>query len=98
MKEMREQQLCDQRRQIEEKHWCAKLEIETIKQKTEGQSTKHTEVALAVQIVTEEEYIELFRTGSDDETFDGDWVGECRGDTRDTECRRKQHKRLIGQR
>ena len=44
MKEVREQQLCDQRRQIEEKHWLEKLEMETIKQKIEGQSTKDTEV------------------------------------------------------
>ena len=34
--------------------------METIKQKIEGQSTKDTEVAPVVQIVTEEEYIELF--------------------------------------
>ena len=35
--------------------------METIKQKIEGQSTNDTEVVevLAVQIVTEEEYIEL---------------------------------------
>ena len=32
----------------------------------------YTEVAPAVQIVTEEEYIELFGTESDDKTFDGD--------------------------
>ena len=38
MKEVREQQLCDQR-QIEEKHWLEELEMETIKQKIEGQST-----------------------------------------------------------
>ena len=36
--------------------------METIKQKMEGQRTKDTEVASVVQIVTEEEYIELFRT------------------------------------
>ena len=46
--------------------------METIKQKIEGQSTKNTEVAPVVQIVTEEEYIELFGTESDGETFDGD--------------------------
>ena len=71
MKEVREQQLFDQRRQIEEKHWLGELEMEMIKQKIEGQSTKDTEVALVVQIVTEEEYIELFGTESDDETFYG---------------------------
>ena len=54
---MRKQQLCDQRRQIEEKNRLEKLEMETIKQKIEGQSTKDTEVAPVVQIVTEEEYI-----------------------------------------
>ena len=70
---MREQQLCDQRRQIEEKHWLEELEMETMKQKIEGQSNKDTEVASVVQIVTEEVYIELFGTKSDDETFDGDW-------------------------
>ena len=37
MTEVREQQLCDKRRQIEEKHWLEKLEMETIKQKIEGQ-------------------------------------------------------------
>ena len=55
MKEVREQQLCDQRRQIEEKHWLEELEMETIKQKIEGQSNKDTEVAPVVQIVTNEE-------------------------------------------
>ena len=40
MKKVREQQLCDQRRQMEEKHWLEELEIETIKQKIEGQSTR----------------------------------------------------------
>ena len=73
MKEVREQQLCDQRRQIKEENWLEELEMETIKQKIEGQSTKDTEVALVVQILTEEEYIELFGTESDDETFDRDW-------------------------
>ena len=43
MKEVREQQICDQRKQIEEKHWLEELEIETIKQKIEGQRTKYTE-------------------------------------------------------
>ena len=57
MKEVREQQLCDQWRQIGEKHWLAELEMETFKQKIEGQSTKDTEVAPALQTVTEEEYI-----------------------------------------
>ena len=61
--------------------------METIKQKFEGESTKDTEVE-PVQIVTDEEYIELFGTRSDDETFlsrfELDWVGECRGDTRGT--------------
>ena len=47
--------------------------METIKQKIEGQSTKDTEMAPVVQIVTEAEYIELFGTESDDETFYGDW-------------------------
>ena len=37
MKAVREQQLCHQRRQIEEKHWLEELEMETIKQKIEGQ-------------------------------------------------------------
>ena len=45
--------------------------METIKQKIEGHSTKDTEVAPVVQIVTEEEYIELFATESNDEIFDG---------------------------
>ena len=44
----------DQRRQIEEKHWLEDIEIETIKQKIEGQSNKDTELAPVVQIVTEE--------------------------------------------
>ena len=57
MKEVREQQLCDHRRQIEEKHWLEELEMETIKQKIEGRSTKITEVAPVFQIVTEEWYI-----------------------------------------
>ena len=65
MKEVKEQKLCDQRRQIEEKHWLEELEMETIKQKTEGQSTKVTEVAPVVKIVTEEMYIELFGIESD---------------------------------
>ena len=73
MKEVREQQLCDQRRQIEEKHCLEELEMETIKQKIEGQSTKDTEVAPVVPIVTEEDHIDLFGTESDDETFYGDW-------------------------
>ena len=47
--------------------------METIKQKIGGQSTKDTEVAPVVQIVTEEEYIELFGTESDDERFYGHW-------------------------
>ena len=46
--------------------------METIKQKIEGQSTKDTEVALVVQIVSDEEYIELLGTESNDETFYGD--------------------------
>ena len=29
MKEVREQQLCDQRKQIEEKHWLVELQIKT---------------------------------------------------------------------
>ena len=49
MKEVREQQLCYQR--LEE------LEMEAIKEKIEGQSTKDTEVAPVFLIVTEEEYI-----------------------------------------
>ena len=49
MKEVREQQLCDQqRRHIEEKHWFEELEMETIQQKIEGQITKDTEVAPVV--------------------------------------------------
>ena len=35
MKEVREQQLCNQRRQIEEKNWLKELEMETIKKKIE---------------------------------------------------------------
>ena len=54
---MREQPLGDQRRQIEQKHLLEELEMEIIKQKIEGQSSKDTEVAPSVQIVTEEEYI-----------------------------------------
>ena len=42
-----------------------KIEMETIKKKIEGQNTKDTEVAPVVQIVTEEEYIELFGTESE---------------------------------
>ena len=53
MKEVRQQQLCDQRRQIEEKHRLEELEMEKIKQNIEGKSTKDTEVTPAVQIVTE---------------------------------------------
>ena len=60
MKEVREQQLCDQRRQIEEKHWLEELEMETIKQKIKDRTPS------VVQIVTEEEYIELFGTESDE--------------------------------
>ena len=67
----REQQLCDQRRQIEEKNWLEELEMDKIKQKIEGQSTKDIAVAPVAQLVTEEECIELFGTESDDETFDG---------------------------
>ena len=40
MKEVREQQLCDHRRQIEEKHRLEEIEMETIKQKIEGQSNQ----------------------------------------------------------
>ena len=47
--------------------------MDTIKQKVEGQTTKDTDVAPVVEIVTEEEYIELFGTESD--TFYGDWSG-----------------------
>ena len=43
------------------------------KLKIEGQSTKDTEVAPVVQIVTDEKYIELFGTKSDDKRFYGDW-------------------------
>ena len=94
MKEVSEQQLCDHRRQIEEKHWLEELEIETTKQKIEGQSTKDTEVAPAVQVVTEEDYIKLFGTESDDETFYGNWseIGlESTEETPETqECRRRR--------
>ena len=41
--------------------------------KIEGESTKYTVVAPAVQIIIEEEYIELFGTGSNDETFYRYW-------------------------
>ena len=64
--------------------------METIKQKIERQSTNYTEVAPVVQTVTAEEYIELFGTESNDETFDEYWTGKYRGDTRGTECRRQQ--------
>ena len=37
-------------------------------------------MAPAVQIITEEMYIELFLTGSDDETFYGDWSAEERAE------------------
>ena len=43
--------------------------MEIINQNIVGQSTKDTVVAPAFQIITEAEYIELFGTGSDDETF-----------------------------
>ena len=66
---MMEQQLCDQRRHIVEKHWLEDLDMETIKQKIEGQSINDTEVVPVVQIVIEEEYIELFGTESDDEAY-----------------------------
>ena len=42
--------------------------------KIERQSTNDTEVAPVVQIVTEEEYIELFGAESDDKTFNGDCI------------------------
>ena len=73
MKEVREQQLCDQTKQIEETHWLEELEMETINQKSEGQSTKDTEVAPVVQMLIEEKYIELFGTESNDKTFYGGW-------------------------
>ena len=73
MKEVSEQQICDQKRQIDEKHWLEKLEMEIIKQKIEGQNTKNTEVTRVDQILTEEVYIELFGTEIDEETLDGDW-------------------------
>ena len=38
IKEVWEQQLCDQGRQIEEKNWLEELEMETINQKVEGQN------------------------------------------------------------
>ena len=96
MKEVREQQLCDQRRQIEEKHWLEELEMKTIKQNIKGESTEDTEVAPVVEIVTEVEYIELFGIGRDDETFYGDWSeiwleSACRGDTRGTKWMGRQH-------
>ena len=50
MKETRKQQLCYQRREIEEKHWLEEFETEMIKQKIEGERTKDTEMAPAVQI------------------------------------------------
>ena len=39
-------------KEVKEKHWLEELEMETIKQKIEGQYTKDTEVAPVVQIVT----------------------------------------------
>ena len=84
---MKEVTACDQRRQIEEKYWIEELEMETSKQKIERQSNKDTEMAPVIQIVTKQEYMELFGTESNDKTFDGDgdWSGKYRGDTRDTE-------------
>ena len=58
MKEVRVQQLCDYRRHIKGIHWLDESVMETSKQKIEGQSTKDTEVAPVVQIVTEDEYVE----------------------------------------
>ena len=52
------------------------------------ESTKDTEVAPVFQIVTEEEYIELFGTEIDDETFYGYWseIGlESKEETPDTQ-------------
>ena len=83
--------------------WSAKhyfleeFEMETNRKKIEGQSTKDKKVASsAVQIVIEEEYIELFGTGSDEETFlwrlEWDWVREGRADNKGTECIRIQHR------
>ena len=37
MKEMREQQLCDQTSQIEEKDWLEELELKAIRRKIEGE-------------------------------------------------------------
>ena len=50
--------------------------METIKKKIEVQSSKDTEVAPAVQIVPEEEYMEFFGTGSDDRTKEGEELQE----------------------
>ena len=65
--------------------------MEAIKQKIEGQW------APVVQIVTEEEYIELFGTKVMTKTFDGDWseIGlESREETPETQSvRRRQHYR-----
>ena len=51
-------------------------------------------MAPAVQIVTEEEYIELFVTESDDEALYGDWseIGlENTEEIPEAQCRRQQH-------
>ena len=47
--------------------------METIKEGIEGQRTKDTEVEPVVQILSEEEYIELFGIESDGDIFYGDW-------------------------
>ena len=95
MKEVMEQQLCDQRRQIEEKHWLDEQEMETFKQKIEGRSTTVTDMVPVVQIETEEEYVELVGTESDDKTFYGDWsdIGlESTDERPETQCRRRHHR------
>ena len=68
MKEVTEQRLCDQRKQIDEKRWLEKLEIEAIKRKIDTtNSDKETEI----QTITEEKYVELFGISSDEEEFLG---------------------------
>ena len=96
MKEVTEQQLCDQIRQIEieEKHWLEELEMETIKQEIEGKSTKDTEMAPVVQIVTEEELNCLEHKAITKHLMEIgmrlDWKIQRRH--QDTECRRRQYR------
>ena len=73
MKEVREQEICDQRKTYRGEALLEELEMETIKQKIKGESTKDTEMAPALQMVTEE--VELFGTKSNDFTEIGVKLG-----------------------